>query len=211
MSTLRSASATRETILAAARRLVGQVGPSVTLEDIADEAGVSRQTLYVHFGSRSGLLIALVQHMDESGVLHELLQGVFDAATAAEALDAVANVHAEYHPIAYSVARVFMTGRREDEAIVAAWEERMASRRNLYGGVIDRLDREGQLSPVWNRATATDVILALTSWELWEVLVVDRGWTKSQYLRHLRTLLRRALLDPDDLSRLPQVDAGGVD
>ncbi len=167
----------------------------MTLEGVADAAGVSRQTVYVHFGSRTGLLIAMVQHMDETGMLHALLQRVFDARTSVAALDAVANVHAEYHPVAYPVARVLLAGRHHDDAIKAAWEERMASRRNLYRGVVERLERDGLLLPAWDVETATDILCGLTSWQLWEELVVGREWSKADYVRRLRTLLHRVLIE----------------
>jgi len=195
VSTSASPKSTRETILDAAVRVVGERGLGVTLDGVADEAGLSRQTVYVHFGSRTGLLIAMVQHMDESGTLHDLVQRVFDARTALEALDAVVNVHAEYHPVAYPVARILMASRHQDEAMKAAWEERMASRRNLYHGVVERLHRDGLLVSRWDVETASDMLWGLTSWQLWEALVVDRGWSKDDYLRHLRTMLRRTLVD----------------
>lgn len=195
MSTSKTPKSTRESILDAAARVVRERGAGVTLEGVADAAGVSRQTVYVHFGSRTGLLIAMVQHMDESGMLPGLLQRAFDARTSLEALDAVANVHAEYHPVAFPVARVLLAGRHHDDAIRAAWDERMASRRNLYRGVVERLQRDGLLLPAWDMETATDILSGLTSWQVWEELVIDRGWSKADYLRHLRTLLRRILVE----------------
>jgi AcrR family transcriptional regulator len=178
---------------AAARRLA-QRGPGVTLEEIADEAGVSRQTLYLHFGSRTGLLIAMVQHMDNQETLPPLVQQVFEAPTALEALDAAVTLHAEYHPVIYPVAKVFLWSMHNDAAIRAAWEERMESRRKLYHEVVEWLDREGQLAPHWDIETATDLLWSLTSWQVWEQLVVDRGWSKEDYVDHLRSVLRRTLL-----------------
>lgn len=163
------------------------------MEDVADAAGVSRQTVYLHFGSRSGLLIAMAQHMDQGGALPDLLARVFDAPTALDALDAVANLHAEYHPMVHQVARVFMVGRYEDEALRAAWDERMESRRNLYRLVVERLHEEGALAAEWDIETAADILCALTSWQLWEQLVIDGGWSKQEYLTHLRDMLRRQL------------------
>lgn len=52
---------TRERILDAAFQRVSEVGLTrLALEDVATAAGVSRQTLYRHFGSRDGLVEALV-------------------------------------------------------------------------------------------------------------------------------------------------------
>jgi AcrR family transcriptional regulator len=46
-------------ILAAAFRIVSRVGPSLTLGDVAKEAGVSPATLVQRFGSKRGLLLAV--------------------------------------------------------------------------------------------------------------------------------------------------------
>lgn len=155
---------------------------------------MSRQTVYLHFGSRTGLLIAMVQHMDNQGTLPPLVQQVFEAPTALEALDAIATLHAEYHPVIYPVAKVFLLSRHNDAAIRGAWEERMESRRKLYHEVVESLEREGQLGPQWDIETATDLLWTLTSWQVWEQLVVDRGWSKEDYEGHLRMVLRRTLV-----------------
>lgn len=165
------------------------------MEDVAEEAGVSRQTVYLHFGSRTGLLVAMVQHIDGGGPLPGLIEAVFDAPTAPEALDAVVDLHAEYYPVIYSIAAVFLAGKYQDEALRAAWAERMESRRNLYHTVVERLESEGLLAPMWEGVeVATDLLWALTSWQLWEQLVVDREWSKEEYRRHLRSMLRHILV-----------------
>ncbi|MHB8589268.1 MAG: TetR/AcrR family transcriptional regulator [Candidatus Dormibacteraceae bacterium] len=51
---------TRSAILAAARRLVAELGPESSLGRVAERAGVSRITVYNQFGSKAGLLQALV-------------------------------------------------------------------------------------------------------------------------------------------------------
>lgn len=190
---------TREAILDAAVRLLAERGPGVRLEDIADEAGVSRQSVYLHFGSRTGLMIAIVQHMDVQEPLPRLIQSVFEAPSAVDALDAIVALHAEYHPMIYGVAKIFMASRHLDDALRAAWEDRMASRRNLYHEIVESLHRERLLDPTWDVETATDVLWSVTSWEVWEQLTVDRGWSKDDYLRKVRMLLRRTLLTRNEV------------
>lgn len=195
MSTSALPESTRTQILDAAARLFARLGVAVRLEDVAEEAGVSRQTVYLHFGSRTGLLVAMVQHIDATGPLPGLIERVFDAPTAPEALDAVVDLHAEYYPMIYAIAAVFLAGKYEDEALRAAWAERMDSRRNLYHTVVERLESEGFLAPTWEGVeVATDLLWALTSWQLWEQLVIDRKWSKEEYLRHLRSMLRHLLV-----------------
>jgi AcrR family transcriptional regulator len=185
---------TREIILDGAMRLFSERGPGVRLEDIADAAGVSRQTLYVHFGSRTGLLLGLVQQMDAAGMLERLLEQVTGAPSSAEALDAVAHLHAEYSPVVYPVARLFMNGRHEDDALRVAWDDRMEGRWNLYRGVAAQLSEDGALASEWTVDSATELMFALTSWQLWEQLVVDQNWSKAEYRDRLGRILRRTLL-----------------
>lgn len=165
----------------------------VRIADIAKKAGVSRRSVYVHFGSRTGLLVAMVQHFDAGGILDRLVQQVFDAPTSLDALDALAHLHAEYSPVAYPVASVLMMGRHRDEALRAAWDDRMEARRDVYASVVQWLERDGLLSPEWAIEAATDMVWALTSWQLWEQLVVDQGWSKERYAHYLRTALRRVI------------------
>src|SRR5580698_11636140 len=52
---------TRDRILAAARELLAETGPAgLTYSLLAERAGVTRQTLYRHWPSRSGLLVDLI-------------------------------------------------------------------------------------------------------------------------------------------------------
>lgn len=164
------------------------------MQDIANRAGVSRRSVYVHFASRSGLLVAMVQHFDARGMLDRLAQRVFDARSAPDALDAVVHLHAEYSPVAYPVARVLMAGRGRDDALRAAWDDRMGARREVYAAVVQRLAGDGLLSPQWDVESATDLVWAMTSWQVWEQLVIERSWSKERYRDHLGTVLRRSLL-----------------
>ncbi|MFN2487225.1 MAG: TetR/AcrR family transcriptional regulator, partial [Acidimicrobiia bacterium] len=68
---------TRRRILQATWKLIEELGPSIRLIDAADRAGVSRQAVYLHFGDRAGLLLALVQHIPETLGFQELLARVF--------------------------------------------------------------------------------------------------------------------------------------
>jgi AcrR family transcriptional regulator len=51
---------TRDRILAAARAMVSELGPGSSVGKVAQRAGVSRITVYNRFGSKAGLLEALV-------------------------------------------------------------------------------------------------------------------------------------------------------
>lgn len=145
--------------------------------------------------------MALVQHVDARGALDELLQRVFDAPGPVEAMEAVVSLHAEYSPVAYPIARVFMNSRHEDEALREAWDDRMEGRRNLYRFVIEWLDRDGLLAPEWGAPFAVEMFAALTSWQVWEQLVVDRGWSKEEYVHYLQAAAHRTFVAAGEESR----------
>src|ERR687898_470672 len=69
---------TRLHILEAARRLLEEHGYHGTgLEAVAASAGVSRQSIYLHFGSKAQLMLALVAHVDEEAGLAELAEAAW--------------------------------------------------------------------------------------------------------------------------------------
>ena len=80
---------TRRDILAAARRLFGERGYTATsITDIAAEAGVAIQTIYARVGSKRGMVLALIDLIEEEAGVNDLVPGVIDASTSGEALRA---------------------------------------------------------------------------------------------------------------------------
>jgi len=55
---------TRRRIIEAACEIIAEHG-STSLRSIADRARVSRQAIYLHFGNRTGMLVAVVEHLTE--------------------------------------------------------------------------------------------------------------------------------------------------
>jgi AcrR family transcriptional regulator len=74
----------RQRLLAAARKLVAEVGNEVALDEVARRAGVGNATLYRHFPSRAELLAAL--YADEVAVLCGYGNQLLDASSPIEAL-----------------------------------------------------------------------------------------------------------------------------
>jgi len=186
---------TRERILRATLRLMEQWrGQSVRVEDIAHAAGVSRQAVYLHFGSRTELLVATARYLDERLQLPERLQQVLHAKGGAESIDAYTAFWAAYIPEIYGLATALLTTRATDEAAATAWTDRMTA---LYEGcraVVLCLEEEGTLAAEWTVETAADFFWAALALEVWERLTRERGWTQAQYLEGMQRVIRRALL-----------------
>jgi AcrR family transcriptional regulator len=190
-----SSTDTRERILTAARELLEQrAWAGVGLGEVARAAGVSRQAIYLHFGSRAALLLALVDYVDEVEGLAELVARVDDASSGAEQLDRLAWLNSVYEPRIRSVVIAHDAARRHDADLEQAWQDRMERRRSLYRRTVRRLEAERALAAGLTRKDAVDLIWALLGPRVHEDLVGDRGWSARRYETHMRNVLRGALL-----------------
>lgn len=191
---------TRERMLAGARALLERQGAGyVSLARVAAEAGVSRQSVYEHFGSRAGLLLALVDFVDESEGIGEHVRPVREAVDGVDALERFVAAVAAMTPRIHAVARAIHRERERDPAAAAAWDDRMRRRRADIRRIVERLREEGRLAPEWSVPSATDWIWAVTGVPAWEQLAIESGWSPRRYRTHVTAALRGALLTaPDD-------------
>jgi AcrR family transcriptional regulator len=186
---------TRVEILEAARRMLEARGyHGIGLDAIAREARVSRQAVYLHFQSKAGLLVALVEHIDATGGLKEHFAVVDRVKAGPKLLEVLVELIASYTPMIHAIATVLDTARRTDPDAEAAWENRMTDRRKGLRRAVARLDAEGLLAPGLSPEAATDLMWVLTSTRVWEDLVIARGWSKRRYVEHLSAVLRSAIL-----------------
>jgi len=185
---------TRRRILEATWELIEERGTSIRLVDAADRAGVSRQTVYLHFGDRAGLLLALVEYMPETLGFQELLAHVFDAPTGAEMMQRAVEVHSTYSAKIDSVAQVLEAAQYRDTALGAAWRDRMDRSRVAHRAIIQRIADEGQLADGWTVDAAADLFYTVTMQGPWRELTRELGWTPEQYAENMLRLLRRSLL-----------------
>jgi AcrR family transcriptional regulator len=185
----------RIAILDAARRLFeNEDFIAVTLEHVAREAGVSRQAVYVNFGSRAGLLVALVAHVDEVGGLRAKIAKVLESPTAVGALEALVDFRALYTPSIYRLATLVDAARRFDADAEASWQDRMELRYAHSRAVAQRLAAEGVLAAGWTESDAADLIWSVTSIRTYEDLVIERGWSRNKYRQRIKAILLGTLV-----------------
>ncbi len=185
---------TRQRILAEAWELVERGGSEVTLAEIAKGAGVSRQALYLHFGDRSGLFVALVDHVDLSLGSTEIRAHVFGAPSGAETLRRWVEALSWYTGKIDWLTQILEWGQYEDEALAAGWRNRMNRRRDLTLGVAERIADEGRLADGWTTAEAADLIYAITMPGPWRELTREVGWGEEEYAERVWRLLQSSLL-----------------
>lgn len=185
---------TRTRILEAAWALVAEQGSRIKLADVAARASVSRQALYLHFGDRAGLLVALVNHMDESLDLGESLAQVQAAPDGATLLEAAMRLNTTFWAQVLPVAQVLEASQHDDPALGAAWRDRMRFRQATFRGMIEALADRGELAEVWTIDDAAATLYAIAHFDTWRELVTELGWSDDRYVESMTRLLQRALL-----------------
>ena len=186
---------TRTRILEATWKLMEKrQGEGVRMSDIAKAAGISRQAIYLHFESRTELMIATTHYVDEVKGLNERFKVFEDAVSGLELLESSMDVWGNYIPEIYGLAKAFLSTRDTDEATAAAWRESMGCLRGACQQVIEALDREGQLAPEWSPEKAVEMYWTMISIYNWEQLTIECGWSNDQYIDHMKVLLKRTFL-----------------
>lgn len=189
---------TRAALIEATRELLETAGATGTgLATIATRAGYSRQAVYRHFGSRAGLLKAVLADVDDRG----------DAQGSVETILGAENAHAVIHDLVAwwagyvagfaGIARSVLAGRDGDPELAAAWEDRMDALLGVCRLVVDRCASEGLLRAELEAPVAAEMLWGILSIPLWNQLIVDRGWSQDEYRDRVGMIAQATLLAPN--------------
>lgn len=185
---------TRTDILDVAWRVIAERGAHVSMRDIADAVGLTRQAVYVHFRSRGGLLVALVRRADERADIHTRFRAALATADARDRLDAFLRVWFAFVPTIHPVATSLARARRDDPDAAHAWTDRMDALHHGFALLTKTLRRDSALAPQWTAPAAADFLWAGSSVQAWELLAIDRGWGAGKTSGTLRRTLAAAVL-----------------
>lgn len=174
--------------------VIEDVGAEIRISDVAERAGVSRQAIYLHFGDRASLLLALVAFMPETLGFQELLAHVFAAESGVEMLLRAVALHSTYSAKIDSVARVLEAAQYQDAALRVAWRDRMKRSRGAHQAIIERIAAEGRLAEGWTVDEAADLFYTVTMQGPWRELTRELGWSSQQYAERLARLLLDSLV-----------------
>ena len=178
--------------------MVERVGRNVRMGDVARGAGVSRQAVYDHFGSRAELMVATVRYGDEVLGLDERLRCYRAAVSGVERLETYVEFWGNYIPEIYGIARALLAERETDEAVAAAWDDRMGAVHDACRDIIEKLQRDGTLVSGWSTDEAADLLWTMLSIRNWENLTRERGWSVDHYVDRMRDLTRRVFVNVSD-------------
>ena len=154
---------TRRRILGAARELFGEEGFNrASLEDVAARAEVVRPTIYRHFGSKLGLLQAVVSDAEERAGIERVFAAM-ELPDAAEAVRAMLSELCRFWAAEEQLFRQVVALAAVDREARQVIEAKDASRRRDMTRLAERLQRQGSLAPGWSPARAGEMLWLLTS------------------------------------------------
>ena len=195
----RHAELTRSAILGAARRLFAAQGYAATaVRPIAEEAGVAVQTLYSTFGSKQGLLLALVDTVREQTDSQQLGEKASRSDDPLEIVRVAAHIRRQILERCGDIVVTFREGAAGDPEITAAYEEGQRRTREGVARLCSRLQAIGALRSEVTLERAVDQVAAMFSAEIFEELTGPRsGWSPDEYEEWLSDRLSEILLRPD--------------
>ncbi len=163
-----AADETRRRILETARRvLAGRGVPQLTIDSVAAQADVSRQTVYNAFGSKSGLLEALCDHLAERGRI-DRIAAAFTAPDGTEAITLFLTAFYKFWATDRTATRRLRGLATLDKDLEAVIKARNARQRQGFTALLDRfpdLDTSGR-----DRDQTLDLLCALGSFETFDTL-----------------------------------------
>ena len=191
----RQAEETRRRILAAAGELFASRGYAMTtLEAVAEVAEVSSKTIAAVFGSKRALLAEVINPEAFSTPVKLLIEELRATEDPSRRLSLVAQITRQaYEPLASSLELLRTAGAVAPELADLAQQVEARRRRN-QARLIASLHEQGVLRSGLSFEEATDVLWALTSYDVYRMLVVEQSWEPERYETWLAQLLVQHLL-----------------
>ena len=186
---------TRREILEAARRLFaerGYVATSVT--DIAEEASVAVQTIYARLGSKRGMLMGLIDLIDEEAGVADLGAGIASAQTPTATLRAEVRLTRAFQERCGDIIGALFAAAGAEPDLGAAVREGQRRHREGAHVAVERLAELRGLRDDVTPDQAAAVIALSTNHEAWHELVDAHGLSWDDAEAVLTGALGRALL-----------------
>ena len=173
---------------------------ATTVAAVAEAADVSVETVYKSFGGKSGLALSLVRRALEGGQAepaelrsnrlrtledpHEIVAGWARLAT-------------EVAPRTVPLLLVLRSAAVADPSVQPLLDRIEESRYRRMTDNARALHRRGHLRGGLGVRAAADVLFAVSSAEMYELLVLRRRWSTRRYAGYVRDTISHALLAPE--------------
>jgi AcrR family transcriptional regulator len=195
----RQAEQTRSEVLDAAARLLARGGyAGSTLRQIAGEAGVSVETVYATFGSKAALFVAVGDRNLRAALAAATPDGDLHALIADQDLEAQLRTFGALGPAImgpnWAILEALRTGGASDREMAHAYRTGSEGRRGWMRSFVEAWSAAGRLRPGLDEGDAADALWAITSPDVYRLLVVEAGWPKKRYAAWLSDAARALVL-----------------
>jgi AcrR family transcriptional regulator len=184
---------TRARILAATRALLARDGyPQLPIDEVARRADVARATVYYQFGSKRGLLEAVVadvqrragqQQVDAAVELADPVQGL------RRAFELGCRFWATEHPLVRKLSGLAAVDPEIRQVLFRVEQQRLP----LLTRLVERLADAGHLAAGCSKSRAVDVLWLLSSFEAFDQLFTARQLPVEEVAGILADLAARSL------------------
>lgn len=189
---------TRDRVIESARQIFSETAfAGVSLDDVADRAGVSRATVYYQFESKTGLLgavLEVVRAQNRRGQLQKARESTDPRAALLQYLEDRADTWEQNRDFLRNVAGLAVLDPEIAE-LVRAYDERQ---REGLTWIVKRVFDAGQLAPDVTQRRAVDFLWTLTSFRSYDHLRRFVNTPRRDTVRILRSLAE-TLLAPAEL------------
>ena len=192
---------TRQDVIEAARRLFVERGfVATTITEIAAAAQVSPETIYKGFGSKNALVAAvaraLIRGDADATPLRErpVITQIREESNPKRQLELYARLLTEVQPRVAPIVAVIREAGRADPGLEVTLRELEADRLEGMTEFASQLAAAGSLRAGVTARAAADILWAFNSPEMYELLVLRRGWSRARYGRWVAEQLTTALL-----------------
>ncbi|MGQ0805271.1 MAG: TetR/AcrR family transcriptional regulator [Actinomycetota bacterium] len=186
---------TRRDVLAAAQRLFAERGyGSTTIDAIAADAGVAVQTIYAAFGNKRAIVWALLETTlvgddDPRSLIDRLTVDLDSVTDTAERQARAARYGRQILERTADIHRMMRDAAAGDPEIAAALAEIEARRYEDARSIVDLVAPEQATAA--QRRRAADVLFAVASYEVHDLLVVVCGWPATRWEQWLLQTITR--------------------
>jgi AcrR family transcriptional regulator len=196
------AAETQTQILQAAEHLFVDRGyPGTSMESIAQKAGVAPETIYSIFGNKKAILSQLVgisiMGDDDSPVpvsVRGQIREIEDEKNQTRQIQMFAKRIQVIMSRAAPLLEVMKSAAKTEPEIHSMLKKYLDGRLQGMGYFIDCVTANGPLRNDLSKLTAVETIWTLTSAEVYNLLIADRGWSTEEYEIWLSQTLTRLLL-----------------
>lgn len=193
----------RRAVVDAARSLFLERGyAATTIETISARSDVPPATVYRLFASKLGILKALLDVSiagdDEDLAVQDRpdVAALFAEPDPEKLLAGFARINVAINTRTGDIYRILLSASGSDPEAAALLAEYQRKRDEGQGRIAHLLARAGTLRPDLDERAAADIIHALMSPDVCQLLVTDRGWPPERYERWLAGIVIGQLLAP---------------